>query len=390
MARYRIQIKGRGVKEFLRYLVIKKIQLYNIYYKDNEIRITISKEDYEKIINMNLHYEIRVLNTYGFSKINYLVFKYKYLLIFSFLMLIIFYIFSNFVFKIEVVHQKEEIRELIINDLKEYGISKYKPIVSYKKKEEIRRKILEKEKDKIEWLEIDNVGTKYIINVEERLLNQKKDDNSLRDIIAKKDAMILSIEANSGEVIKKKYDYVKKGDTIISGTIMKKDKEMSKVKADGKILGEIWYKIKVELPEYYHEETRTGDTKKVLTLKLVNKKISFPFTKNDKSYEIENKSIIKNRLLPLELLIEEKHELKITDKKYNLNNSEKAAIKKAEEILQNKIIGDYKILYKKVLKKTMNNSTIVVDMFFKVQEDITDYKKISSELKEGEESGNNN
>ena len=39
------------------------------------------------------------------------------------------------------------------------------------------------------------------------------------------------------------------------------------------------------------------------------------------------------------------------------------------------------ILSKKVLKKALKNSKIIVEIFFKVRENITDYKKISKELK---------
>ena len=45
---------------------------------------------------------------------------------------------------------------------------------------------------------------------------------------------------------------------------------------------------------------------------------------------------------------------------------------------------------KNVLKKTLKNSTILVEIFFKVKEDISDYKEISSELKEGDDSEGNN
>ena len=42
------------------------------------------------------------------------------------------------------------------------------------------------------------------------------------------------------------------------------------------------------------------------------------------------------------------------------------------------------------LKKTLKNSTILVEVFFNTKEDITDYKEISPELKEGDDSEGNN
>ena len=48
----------------------------------------------------------------------------------------------------------------------------------------------------------------------------------------------------------------------------------------------------------------------------------------------------------------------------------------AKEKLLNSLQGDSKILYQKKLKLYEENSTIIVEVFFKVYEDITDYKNI--------------
>ena len=290
-------------------------------------------------------------------------------------------ILSHFIFFIDVIHSKEEMRELVENDLKEFGISKYKFRFSYAKKEEIRNKILEKEKDKIEWLEIDRIGTRYIVNVEERLIKDNKVDNEVRDIVAKKDAMILNIEAETGEIVRKKYEYVRKGDTIVSGTIKNKEDEVSKVKAEGKVYGEVWYSVTVELPKKYYEEKKTGKTSKALTLRIANKKISVPFSKDNRSYISEDSPILENNLIPIKLVLETKHEIEIIDKEYNMDNSSSEAIKLATKKLEDRLDEQSMILSKKVLKKALKNSKIIVEIFFKVRENITDYKKISKELK---------
>ena len=225
MNKYRLKISGRNPNSFLKHLISKKIKLYNITDKDKAIFITVTLEDYQKIKKMKTSYKMEVVNRFGLLKLKYLLRKYQYLLIFFCLALFLIIVLSHTIFYVEVVHPKKEIRDLIKKDLKELGISKFKFKKTYQEKESIRNKILTKEKDKIEWLEIDSVGTKYIVNVEERLINDKPEDEYPRDVIAKKDAMILSIEAEEGEVIKKKYDYIRKGETIISGTIKNKEKE---------------------------------------------------------------------------------------------------------------------------------------------------------------------
>ncbi len=379
--RYRIKITGKDPKYFLRHLIVKKIKLYNIIEDHDGISLTVDEVDYAKILKMKTSYNIQIVNRFGVAKLRYLLLKYKYILFFLFLTLGFMIILSHFIFFIDVIHSKEEIRELVENDMKEFGISKYKFRVSYAKKEEIRNKILEKEKDKIEWLEIDRIGTRYIVNVEERLIKDNKVDNEVRDIVAKKDAMILNIEAETGEIVRKKYEYVRKGDTIVSGTIKNKENEVSKVKAEGKVYGEVWYSVTVELPKKYYEEKKTGKTSKALTLRIANKKISVPFSKDNKSYISEDSPILENNLIPIKLVLETKHEIEIIDKEYNMDNSSSEAIKLATKKLEDRLDEQSMILSKKVLKKTLKNSKIIVEIFFKVRENITDYKKISKELK---------
>lgn len=379
--KYRIKITGKDPKYFLRHLIVKKIKLYNIIEDHDGISLTVDEVDYAKILKMKTSYNIKIVNRFGVAKLRYLLLKYKYILFFLFLTLGLMIILSHFIFFIDVIHSKEEIRELVENDLKEFGISKYRFRVSYAKKEEIRNKILEKEKDKIEWLEIDRIGTRYIVNVEERLIKDNKVDNEVRDIVAKKDAMILNIEAETGEIVRKKYEYVRKGDTIVSGTIKNKEDEVSKVKAEGKVYGEVWYSVTVELPKKYYEEKKTGKTSKALTLRIANKKISVPFSKDNKSYISEDSPILENNLIPIKLVLETKHEIEIIDKEYNMDNSSSEAIKLATKKLEDRLDEQSMILSKKVLKKTLKNSKIIVEIFFKVRENITDYKKISKELK---------
>ena len=59
-----------------------------------------------------------------------------------------------------------------------------------------------------------------------------------------------------------------------------------------------------------------------------------------------------------------------------MNNCDNDAIKLAEEKLLLKLGKEDSILTKKVLKKELKNSKIIVEVFFKVKEDITSYKDI--------------
>ena len=377
MFRIKLEISGHTTKYFLKKLIKLKIKLYDIKYQKNKLIIIVDKSDIDKIYGIKGRLKIRVLNRYGYSKLSYLIYKYRLLLFFFILSLFLLLTLSRIIFSVEIICDNDELKEIVRSDLEHFGIKKYHFVKSYSKKEEIKKKILESEKTNIEYIEIDRIGTKYKVLIDEKKMNKEKPDNTPRNIIAKTSAMILKIEAEEGEVKKKIYDYVEKGDIIISGTIMNKTREVKKVKAKGKILGEIWYNVEVEIPIKYKEETLTGSKKKVLTLMFLNKEYSLELKKY-KNYSFNETKLFSNNILPIRLSILDKKESIVTINNYNINNVDKKAIELAKEKLKNK-----EIIYEKVLKKKLKRSTIVVDIFFKTKEDITDYEVITNlELRE--------
>lgn len=373
-SRYRILIRGKSPKYFLALLLQKKVAIYSVLEKNDEIIVVVDYKGYQEILNTKTSYSITILNRFGFAKVQYLFHKY-----FIFLLGIIFFIaivsfLSHVIFKVEVIHSNEEIRNILYQDLEELGISKFKFRVSYDEKEKIVEKILKKETEKIEWLEIEEAGTKYIVRVEERKKNKKEVIKTPQNIVAKKDAMILEIVAEEGEVKRKKLDYVKKGDVIISGLIYNKEDIVSKRCARGKVFGEVWYRVTVEIPKHYHEEKITGKKKKKLEIKFLDKTIHL-FSHFD-TYQKKSISLLSSRILPIKLLFSTYLETEVVDLDYSLDTVNDKAYNLAEEKLLHKLSKEDKILSKKILKKYEKNSKIIVEVFFKVKEDITDVVSI--------------
>lgn len=369
--RYKLEITGKNIKRFIEDMIKNKIRLYSINTSKNKCIIIVDEEGYKKLIKRKSRYEVKKIREYGLVRYKSLFNKYLIFIISLIITFMFIKILSCMIFDIKVEHSKEEIRSLVLNDLEEFGIRKYYFKVDKKKREEIKRKILEKETEKIEWIEITEVGTKYIIDVEERVKNKIKNENVTQNIVAKRDAMILEISAEHGEIRKKKYDYVKKGDVLISGVIMNKDKPMKKVKAKGKAYGEVWYKVEVEMPINYEEVKYTGNKRKLLEFKVFNKSI-FLFNNKYNQYKVKRKELFSNKIIPISINYSRVSEVKIRNKTYNISNIDNDAIKYAEK----KINDKDKVIYKKVLKKRVKNSKIIVDIFFKVKEDITDYENI--------------
>lgn len=373
---YEVKIDGKDVKRFVKTLYRRGIELLNICYTDNSIYIKLDKRNYDKLLEIKTIYEIKLTRLYGLAKWIFLL-KHNMIFIISALVGLVFLLLlSNITFEIEVVHRKEEIRKLIYKELDRYNIKKYSFIKSFDEQEQIVKNILDNNKNKLEWLEIERVGVKYIIRVEERIINEPKKEEKKRHIVASKDGIIMHIDSSRGEIVKKINDYVKKGDIIISGNINKGEEVKNIVSAEGNVYAEVWYTVDIEMPLVYKEEYKTGKSKKTLTLNLFGNNYSlfdfFPY----KNKSIEENIIFKNNVLPIRFSFNKEYELKVIDEVYTYDEAINKAVNLAREKLKMKLSKDEEILYEKKLKTTQNNSTILVTVFFKVYENITAYEEI--------------
>ncbi len=376
--KYKLLIVGKNPKRFLDNLISLKISLYDVKLTDKELTIVVDLDDYNKILKLKTSYKIKVIDYYGLVKYENILKKYNVFFICLIIGLVLIKILSSIVFDIDIEHPKSEIRELVLADLEEFGISKYHFKVSYDEKEKIIKKILHKETDRLEWLEIDSIGTKYVVKVEERIKNDPKIDNTFQHIVAKKDAMILQIQASSGEIKVSKNDYVKKGDILISGFITKDEEIKKKVKAIGTVYGEVWYQAEITLPKVYKEIKYTKNSKKRFQVKFLSHDFLLFDFKPYKTYESSNITLLENRLLPMSFNYSKVKETKEITKRYTGKKGESEALKLAEKNLKKKLSVNDSIISKKVLKKTEKDSKIIIDIFFKVKEDITDTVNIDN------------
>ena len=370
----RIKITGKTKKYFLNELIKRKINIYDIKEEKNKYEIIINNSDYEKILNIKTTNQIEIINRIGLNKYVDLIKKNFITIIFIILGIILNILLSNMILDINIEHSNNEIKNVILDDLSKYGIKKYKLKVSYEDKEKIKNKILEKEKDKIEWLEIEEVGCRYIIKLEERKNNEKITCNP-RNIISTKKAIITKITSENGEIVKKINDYVIPGDVLISGIIYNKEKAVDKKCAIGNVYGETWYKIKITFNNKYKNIEETNNIKKGFAITFF--KINYMFFNNFSNYKIKEYNIIDSKILPIKISFTNYQELIVKNNKNTISNIDEKALEIAEKNIKNKLDKYEKILTKKVLKKTLKNSKIEVDVFISTEENITAYQDIT-------------
>ncbi len=368
-----ISIQDKNPKRILTTLIKQNINIEEIKYEKDRLILKVSYEDYKKIKNIRTSYKIEIIKTVGKKRIKDLYQKYK-VSIFIFVISIFFIIFlSNQILFINIETDNRKLKEIIKEELNKNDITLFTIQKNYKNLKEISTKIKQNNLNIIEWIELEQKGAILNIKVIERVDKKEKEDNTPKDIVASKNGYIRRIYSRRGQLMKNIEDYVKKGEVIISGNIIRNEKVVGQVKAEGKVYAEVWYIVKANKNIEYIKTIEKEYGKESLQL-IINKYklniISFP-----KKVSInKNKTIFKNKTFALVLNKEKKYNLE--KKKYKNNELQKLLETKAKNALKKTLEKDEYIMSQKTLKKSTINGKMYIEVFFKVYEDISLEKDI--------------
>ena len=273
-SKIKLRIAGKNVNRYLLRLSKNHISLLSIHkLSKDECLVLIYFKDYELAQKLNTIYDIHIVEYGGWEKEKKSLGKNKWIILSLFVSVLFLFFVSKLIFEVEIVTNDQEMKNKLTKELKELSIDKYHFQKSYQELQDIKAKLLEIHHDDIEWLEIERVGTKYRIRFEPRIIEPSKEETSYRHLVAKKNAIIKKVESSSGQILREKNDYVKKGDIIVSGYISLNGTVKETVSAIGTVYGEVWYEVEVFYPFGYYEQTKTGKKKEVFVLEFLSHRL---------------------------------------------------------------------------------------------------------------------
>ena len=365
-----IEVKN-NINRVINKCINNKLYLSDINYIDKDlIRCKIDLSEYKRFKRLNYYSKIKIIGYSGINKLKYSIKNNIVFFLISLFMFIMMDILTSYIVKIEVIHSSNTIRNLVYKELENNGVKPYKLSLSYEEINNLQKKILDNNHDKLEWISIKKDGMKYIVNVEERKINIPVKEEGYRHVISKKDAYITKIISSRGENLVRSGDYVKKGDILISGNIKLYEEVKGNTLATGTVYGDVWYNVTISVPKKKTTKKYTGEERYNLN---INNKI---FLKNKYSY-FEQINIREINILGVKIKLYKEKEYK------NITNNIDS--KRADVIVNNELKNKFKsignIVNQKVLKKDINNSTIDYRIFVVCNELISDYKYYEEELK---------
>ncbi len=369
MNKYIIIKVTQDIKRFINKCNSYNIELYNIKYIDKDnIIVKIKKDDFDNIKIYNYYSNIEIYNKVGIDYYIHKINKLKYFILCFVIMIICMFLVSNIILKINVIHSNKKVRELVYSELYDNGIKIFSIKKDFNKLENIKNKILENNRDKLEWISITNIGMTYVVRVEERIIDNIKNEHDYCNVVATKEGIVTNIFSDKGDILVNVNDIVRKDDILITGNLIVNEETKNYTCASGRVMAKVWYTTNINLKRDYLKKEYTGK-------KRINFYINHKVLRNNKYSKFDKKYIINNKYIKIYKEIEYK------EKKYKYNelDSVNKALLEIDNKFKNKLGDKGKIIDKKILNKSINNKEINIDVFVITLEDISKQIELNKE-----------
>lgn len=207
-----------------------------------------------------------------------------------------------------------------------------------------------------------------IINIEEKKTKSKEETPEYCNIIATKEGTISKIITQKGTPSVDINEHVNKGDILISGKIKLNEETKEYVCASGTIFAHTWYTINISLPKTYKTKIKDKKYRYNIQIKKDNKTTKI-FKSRIKNAIIETKHLF--NLFNNKIYLTKEYSSINTEKEYTKEEIEEKINELIKEKLNPILKNNNKIISQKVLKKNDFNSTIDIELFIIVEEEIS-------------------
>ena len=287
---------------------------------------------------------------------------------------------SKFIWNIEITGNTNISNSEILEIIKEEGldIGKLKSKIDAK---EIVETIRLKRAD-ISWVGIKISGTNAIIEIVEADAAPKIiDEDEYCNIVATKDAMIVSISAQNGTMQVKEGDVVKKGSILVAGWLEGKYTGTRYVHATGEVIAKVWYSETSRIYYKQNVKTKTGNIESKYSLNINNFGINFyKKLSNFEIYDTINTEkklkISSNFYLPFKITKKTNYEIIEEEKVYEKEEATQMAIDEARQKLKEKILNEEDIV-NEYINTNETEEYIETQVIYEVHENIGTEEKIA-------------
>lgn len=291
-----IIVKGLKIERFINLAVVNNIYIWDIEKLDyTTVKAKIGLENFGRLrdIVRKTDSSVSILTKRGFPFIIKNIKRRKLFYASLLSLFVLIYIMSSFVWMIEIVGAKTVNTENIVKCLYAEGLKEG----SFKgrlDKRHIENQVLINMPE-LSWIGIQIKGTKAIVEVvEKREVPPLISRTDACDIVAAKDGVITKLLVLSGDPLVKDGESVRRGQKLVTGTILRENLEPRQVHSLAQISARTWYEDAEEIPLQQIEYKPTGKVARHYKLQLLNKEFS---RKRSVSFKDFNEFVVEKNLI---------------------------------------------------------------------------------------------
>lgn len=349
-----VHLTGYSPERFFNLCSNLDILIWDLVYQEDGYTFKITRKGFLSLkpILRKTNTKIQILEKTGFPVKCHQYRKRKLFLTGVFLAFLLLIVLSRYIWMIEINGNLAVTDEVILKFMEQNQIgflTAKKTIVC----EDLEKK-MRQEFPSVIWSSIKLEGTKLTIDVQENLLVERDhleqlDTEKGYDIVANKDATVLSMITRKGTPCVKAGENVKKGDVLVLGRFDIYSDENERiafhyVTADADILASTRYQYHETFPTTYEEEIPTGKVRKQYGMFLWGKTYLLPALYTPDVPEKETEEILpvrigENLFLPVQ----------IRRRTYEACQKETIVLTKAQ--IEEKAAGKFKLFLKKLEEK---------------------------------------
>ena len=276
---YRLEAAGEDSRRLINLLMRRGIAHGDITRRQNgSVSFTVMRKDWPELREIIDKSGILVYSVYG-KGLPFFAQRYKKRVGFfagAFMFLLLVWLSTLFVWRVEVVSDTGMNTSAVIDNLKKIGISEGSFIPAtdcWAKSAEYLSTY-----DDCSWLSVNIVGT--VAQIELRP-NVRAEDKTVGDtpcnIVAAHGGVICSFVINSGKGYVSAGDIVKKGDLLVSGIIEDVGGQLRLIESDAEIYAETERVLEVRVDFAHNEKSYTGKEKSRLSFRFFGLEFDIPF-----------------------------------------------------------------------------------------------------------------
>ncbi|MFP5113649.1 sporulation protein YqfD [Bacillaceae bacterium C204] len=386
--RVTVKVSGKGTERFINVLIRNDLPIWNIKRHGTEtITFNMRLKDAKSI----RHYARKSECTISFLRRNGVPFLLRRMLKNSgflagagiFLVLLV--LLSNVIWGIDIKGAKPATEYQIRKELDKMGVKIGKLQFFTDNVEGIQRQLTNNVGD-LTWVGVELKGTTFHLQVVEKNEPKKPEHLSPRNLIAKKKAVIVNMYIENGQKVVDINDHVEAGQLLVSGEFGQEENP-ELVAAKGEVWGETWFKSHVELPLVTNFKVYNGKEKEKHFILLGNFELPIwgfgkPKFSNYETEENVHKIHFLKWELPISYLNKTLREREEVQRSYSIKEAQQIAIELAKKQIKGRLDEDAIIKDEKILHKVNKNGKVILDIHFKVIENIAVGQPISKETSE--------